>query len=431
MAEMVIMTDGEQRGNLKIITLGCRLNTYESEVIRGLIGQSDLSEGPPLFVVNTCSVTEDAKRQSRREVRKIRARHSDAKIYVTGCASQLNPELYAGIADRVIGNADKLSRSSYAINADKLIMRDMNQLSRNDHGNIVTSFTGKSRAFVEIQNGCDHKCTFCSIPLSRGNNRSTPQDHIIHQISLLSKAGYNEVTLTGVDITNYGTDIGTNFSALVGSILKSVPTLDRLRLSSLDVAEVDNELIRLFATNDRLMPHIHLSLQSGDNMILKRMRRRHCREQIYAFCETMRSVRRDVVFGSDVIAGFPTETDEMFENTYNLLRELDFYFIHVFPFSANTNTVAARMPQVKGAIIKHRARTLRDLAAANFRRLQNTLIGTRQKVLLEKEHCGKTEQYVDLTLSHHADQKLVGAIIEVKVDSISDGKLLCTQTTNI
>lgn len=404
---------------VRIVTLGCRLNIFESEVIRKLTSNID----EELFIVNTCSVTNAAIRQSHAEVKRIRNKYPNAKIYVTGCSAQLKPELYESLADRVIGNSKKLDAESYsAALAISPIIEDISSAITTSQ-NILTEFSGRTRAFIEIQNGCNHRCTFCSIPLSRGNSRSTPPDHIIKQISLLVDKGYLDITLTGVDITDYGIDIDTSFSTLVRNILEQVPALPRLRLSSIDVAEVDNELIRLFATHNRLMPHIHLSLQAGNDMILKRMKRRHTRDQVYAFCDVMRAVRPNIMFGTDIITGFPTETDDMFQDGVNMIKDIGFAFLHVFPFSANDNTPAARMPQVHSAVIKERAGILRRLASDNSHKIRKSLIGTTQKVLLETDSSGKTENYIDIRLSESVPR--TGQILSVLAEREEDGQLIC------
>ena len=356
----------ENSSSNQVITFGCRLNTYESEVIKDLSHQAGL-EGA--VIINTCAVTAEAERQARQTIRRLRRDNPTADIIVTGCGAQINPKRYADMPEvtRVIGNDEKMKIATYQSfegTAEKILVNDIMSV-KETAGHLVSGFEGKARAFVQVQNGCDHRCTFCTIPYGRGNSRSVPLGEIVAQIRQLISGGYQEVVLTGVDITSYGGDLPGNptLGQTIKRLLALVPELKRLRLSSLDPVEIDEDLWRLIAEEERLMPHLHLSLQAGDDMILKRMKRRHLRDDAIGFCQRARSYRPDVAFGADLIAGFPTETDEMFENTYNIVQECDLTFLHIFPYSARSNTPASKMPQVEKAIIKERAARLRYAGA--------------------------------------------------------------------
>src|SRR4051794_2460406 len=348
----------------KLITLGCRLNTFESEVMRGHAAAAGLSDA---IIVNTCAVTAEAERQARQAIRKARRENPQAKIIVTGCAAQIAPEKYAALpeVDHVLGNSEKLEAASFQRIADgsandRIAVSDI-MLVKETAAHLISGFAERSRAFVEIQQGCDHRCTFCIIPFGRGNNRSVPVGEVVARVRKLVDNGFREIVLTGVDITGYGSDLpGTpQLGQLVRRILALVPELERLRLSSLDVIEVDDELLRLIGEEPRLMPHLHLSLQAGDDMILKRMKRRHLRGDAIRFSEQVRRLRPDVVLGADLIAGFPTEDEAMFRNSLALVEECGLTFLHVFPFSARHGTPAAKMPQVPGDVRRERAGRLR------------------------------------------------------------------------
>ncbi|MGI9464801.1 MAG: tRNA (N(6)-L-threonylcarbamoyladenosine(37)-C(2))-methylthiotransferase MtaB, partial [Aestuariivirgaceae bacterium] len=344
-------------GAAQVITFGCRLNTYESEVMRSHAKACGLDDA---VIINTCAVTAEAQRQARQAIRRARRDNPDSRIIVTGCAAQIDPDGFAGMdeVDHVLGNEEKLQAESYAFGVEreeKVQVNDIMSVTETA-GHLIDGFAGRTRAFVQIQNGCDHRCTFCIIPFGRGNSRSVPAGDVVRQIQVLLENGYKEIVLTGVDITSYGADLpGTpSLGNLVRRILKTVPALPRLRLSSIDSIEADAELMAAFAEEDRLMPHVHLSVQSGDDMILKRMKRRHLRADSIAFCNELRDLRPDVVFGADIIAGFPTETEEMFDGSLRLVEECGLTFLHVFPYSARPGTPAARMPQVPGDIVKRR-----------------------------------------------------------------------------
>jgi threonylcarbamoyladenosine tRNA methylthiotransferase MtaB len=375
-----------------VITFGCRLNAYESEAIRVRVAEAGLDNA---VIVNTCAVTAEAVRQSRQEIRKLRRERPGARIIVTGCAAQTEPDTYAQMqeVDLVLGNREKLEAKSYAGFAatERVRVNDIMSV-KETASQFVESFDGKSRAFLQVQNGCDHRCTFCIIPYGRGNSRSVGVGAVVEEARRLTQNGYGEIVLTGVDLTSYGADLpGTpTLGALVRKILKLVPELKRLRLSSIDSIEADAELMTAIAEEERLMPHFHLSAQSGDDMILKRMKRRHARAHTIAFCEEVRRLRPEAAFGADLIAGFPTETEEMFDNTLKLVDEAGLSTLHVFPFSARKGTPAARMPGLPRAIAKERAARLRAKGGeAQAKRLAG-LVGSEQMLLMEKAGLGRT-----------------------------------------
>ncbi len=391
----------------EIITFGCRLNSYESEVMREHATTNDLSNA---IIFNTCAVTAEAERQARQAIRKARRENPDARIIVTGCAAQINPEAFAEMpeVDNVLGNEEKLDASAYRFSdfgistSEKIKVNDIMSVTETA-GHLISTFAARARAFVQIQNGCDHRCTFCIIPFGRGNSRSVPIGVIIDQIKKLMDNGYREIVLTGVDITSFGADLpGTpSLGKLIQTILNQIPDLLRLRLSSIDSVEVDDALLEAIS-DTRLMPHLHLSLQSGDNMILKRMKRRHLRDHSIRFCQDVKKLRPDMVFGADLIAGFPTETDDMFANTLGLVDECDLTFLHVFPYSARTGTPAARMPQVDGAIIKKRAKALRDKGEMALHKRARILDDTKADVLVETELSGRTQHFMAVKLEKKA-----------------------------
>jgi len=368
-----------------------------------------------VVIFNTCAVTGEAERQACQAIRKVRREKPDAKIIVTGCAAQIHPEKFAEMAevDYVVGNEAKIKAETYlALNDSRIHITDM-QLVRDTALHLVQGFEGMTRAFVQVQNGCDHRCTFCVIPYGRGPSRSVPLQTVINQIQVLVGQGYPEIALTGVDITSYGQDLDGEMTLgkLVRAVLEAVPSLMRLRLSSLDPVEVDEDLWRLIADEPRLMPHLHISLQAGDDMILKRMARRHLRQDIIDFCARARSLRPDVIFGADIIAGFPTETDEMFENTLTLVRDLDMTWLHVFPFSSRSGTPASRMPQVRGEIRKARAARLRDVGDAAVIRHLESLIGQRFDVHVEQPLMARAPSFAEVVLSAPAQ---TGRVITVE-----------------
>jgi threonylcarbamoyladenosine tRNA methylthiotransferase MtaB len=405
-----------------VVTFGCRLNTYESEVMKReakAAGLDELKGGAVIF--NTCAVTSEAVRQAKQSIRKARRENPDARIIVTGCAAQTDPAAFADMTevDLVLGNEEKLKSHNYRALPDfgvndfeKARVNDIMSV-RETATHMVDAIEGRARAFVQVQNGCDHRCTFCIIPYGRGNSRSVPMGAVVEQIKRLAGNGYAEVVLSGVDMTSYGADLpgAPRLGKLVKTILRQVPDVRRLRLSSIDSIEADEDLLEAVATESRLMPHLHLSLQSGDDMILKRMKRRHLRDQSIQFCQDVRSLRPDIVFGADIIAGFPTETDEMFENSIRIVEECGLTHLHVFPFSPREGTPAARMPQVRRDIVKQRAARLRAAGEAAYRRHLESLVSTRQQVLVEREGLGRTEGFTLVAL----DQGAAGEIIEVDI----------------
>lgn len=386
-----------------VITFGCRLNTYESEVIKEALVAAGGSQETIVF--NGCAVTEEAERQLRQSIRKHRRDKPEARIIVTGCAAQINPAKYAAMAevDQVIGNEEKLKPESYgAFDTEhpKILVNDIMSVTETA-SHLISGFDGRARAFVQVQTGCNHRCTFCIIPFGRGNNRAVPIGEIVSQIRRLVENGYQEVVLTGVDITDYGKDLpgSPSFGQMVKRLLTLVPELPRLRLSSVDVAEIDPELKTLILNEPRLMPHLHISLQSGDDMILKRMKRRHTRMQVVEFCKEIKTYRPEVAFGADIITGFPTETEEMFLNTLNLVDEAGLSYLHVFPYSEREGTAAARMPQVAKPIRKERASRLRAAGEQALLKHLQAKIGLQESVLVEKETEGRCEDFTPVRLS--------------------------------
>ncbi len=411
-----------------VVTFGCRLNAAESEVIRREAERAGFRD---TVVVNTCAVTAEAVRQARQAIRALRRERPQAKIVVTGCAAQTEPQTFAAMAetDRVIGNAEKLSaggwtraRAAFDVaDAPKAIVNDIMSV-RETAAHLIDSFAGRTRAFVQVQNGCDHRCTFCIIPYGRGNSRSVPIGAVVDDVRRLVANGYWEVVLTGVDITSYGADLpgAPQLGTLVKQILKHVPELKRLRLSSIDSVEADRDLLDALANEARLMPHLHLSLQAGDDLILKRMKRRHSRGDAIAFCDAVRRLRPDMVFGADIIAGFPTETEAMFSRSLDLVDECGLTHLHVFPFSARPGTPASRMPQLDRRVVKDRAGRLRARGAQALVRHLESQIGSTRRVLTEAHDGGRTEQF---TLVKLATPVAPGALVEVKI-AAHDGRQL-------
>jgi threonylcarbamoyladenosine tRNA methylthiotransferase MtaB len=405
--------------SVDVVTFGCRLNTYESEVIKREAGAAGVDDA---VVVNTCAVTAEAVRQARQTIRKLKRERADVRIVVTGCAAQTQPEDFAQMAEveRVIGNEEKLDARAWS-SGDKIAVSDIMTV-RDMRAHSIDSIDGRARAFVQVQNGCDHRCTFCIIPFGRGNSRSLSVSDVVAQVRRLTESGYREVVLTGVDITSYA-DGDMRLGALVKRILRDVPELARLRLSSIDSVEADADLFDAFANEPRLMPHLHLSLQAGDDLILKRMKRRHSRDQSIAFCEQVRRLRPDVAFGADIIAGFPTETEEMFARSLDLVDECGLTTLHVFPFSPRPGTPAARMPHLDRAVARERARRLREKGEAALRAHLTGEVGTTRRVLAEQATLGRTEQFVpvrlaapvapgeilDLTIADHDGRQLLAA----------------------
>ena len=401
---------------VRVITLGCRLNAYESEVMHRHALDAGIGRA---IIVNTCAVTAEAVRQAGQTVRRLRREDPTARIIVTGCAAQLEPERFAAIdgVDHVVGNAEKLDAATFhdlaAGHLDRIAVNDIMRV-RETAGHLIDGFGSRARAYVEIQNGCDHRCTFCIIPFARGPSRSAPAGAIVDQVRRLVAAGYQEVVLTGVDITAYGADLPgeATLGRLVRQILRHVPELPRLRLSSIDQVEVDRHLLDAIASEDRLMPHFHLSMQSGDDMILKRIKRRHLRADAIRFCADVRSVRPDVVFGADLIAGFPTETEPMFDQTLDIVDTCGLTYLHVFPYSRRPGTPAARMPQVAGNLIKERAGRLRSKGRAALEAYFADQIGRVTDVLMERDEVGRTPQFAEVSIaSSHAPGHLVPVTI--------------------
>lgn len=397
----------------EIVTFGCRLNAYESEVMRGHARAAGLSE---VVIVNTCAVTSEAERQARQTIRKLRRERPGAKIVVTGCAAQIDPDRFAAMpeVDRVLGNQEKLAPESWGLAATERVAVNDIMSVKETAAHLISGFEDRARAFIQAQQGCDHRCTFCIIPFGRGPSRSVPIGAMVEQVRALVAAGYREVVLTGVDITSYGPDLpgAPSLGQMIRRLLAAVPELPRLRLSSLDPVEIDDDLWRLIENEPRLLPHLHLSLQAGDDMILKRMKRRHSRADAVAFCERARSVRPDVVFGADLIAGFPTETDEQFDNTLRLVADCGLTWLHVFPYSPRPGTPAARMPQVHGTVRRERAARLREAGEAAAARTLAAMVGRRASVLMEKPDMGRTEHFAEIRLSgDFAPGSLVDATI--------------------
>ena len=408
-------------------TLGCRLNAYETEAMKDLAREAGVSGA---HVVNTCAVTAEAVRKARQEIRRIARETPGATIIVTGCAAQTEPETFAAMPEvtRVIGNHEKMLPGTWAALTPDLIGRtervqvDDILSVRETAGHLIDGFGSRARAYVQVQNGCDHRCTFCIIPYGRGNSRSVPAGVVVEQIKRLVGAGYHEVVLTGVDLTSWGPDLPGQpaLGDLVQKILRLVPDLARLRISSIDSIEADPALIDAIAGEPRLMPHLHLSLQAGDDMILKRMKRRHLRDDAIRFCHAMRAARPDLVYGADIIAGFPTETEAMFENSLALARECGLTWLHVFPYSPRKGTPAARMPQVPVAEVRARAARLRDLGAVMAAEHLAAQVGRDHRVLMESPRMGRTEQFTEVRFA--ADQP-VGQIVAARIQG-QDGRQL-------
>ena len=388
-------------------TLGCRLNAYETEAMKELAAGAGLQGA---VVVNTCAVTAEAVRKARQEIRRLRRENPAAKLIVTGCAAQTEPETFAAMAevDHVIGHTEKMQPETWArmapdfIGDSQRVQVDDIMSVRETAGHLIDGFGTRSRAYVQVQNGCDHRCTFCIIPFGRGNSRSVPAGVVVDQIKRLVDAGYNEVVLTGVDLTSWGADLPATprLGDLVMRILRLVPDLPRLRISSIDSIEADENLMQAIATEPRLMPHLHLSLQHGDNLILKRMKRRHAREDAIRFCQEARQLRPGMTFGADIIAGFPTETEAHFQNSLDLVQDCGLTWLHVFPYSPRQGTPAARMPQVQGGAIKERAARLRALGAQQVQAHLAGQVGQRHAVLLENPRMGRTEHFTEVRFDH-------------------------------
>ena len=410
--------------SLEVVTFGCRLNIYESELIEKHAKKAGIDNA---IIFNSCAVTKEAERKLKQAIRKAKKDLPDRKILVTGCAVQISAEKYAKMpeVDNVFGNHEKLIENTYeklAINSEPILVNDIMSIKDTVH-QMVDGIENKSKAFLQIQNGCNHRCTFCIIPYGRGNSRSVPVGEIVKYAQNLVDKGYKELVLTGVDITDYGLDLPgkPSLGNMIGRLLKMVSGIQRLRLSSVDVAEIDDELFDIITKEHRFMPHLHLSLQAGDDMILKRMKRRHSRQQVIDFCNKVWKFRPELILGADVIAGFPTETDEMFQNTYDLVDELNIMHLHVFPYSSRENTPAARMPQVDGKIIKNRAKRLRDLRDQLMQKHINSKIGKEEIILAESDNHGYTEDYCKVISKKDLKK---GEIYKVTISSIFDGQLM-------
>lgn len=409
----------------KFATLGCRLNAYETEAMKELSAGAGLENA---VIVNTCAVTAEAVRKARQEIRKLRRENPDARLIVTGCAAQTEPKTFSDMeeVDVVIGNTEKMQAGTWSglagdFGTEPVQVDDIMSVTETA-GHLIDGFGTRSRAYVQVQNGCDHRCTFCIIPYGRGNSRSVPAGVVVEQIKRLVGRGYNEVVLTGVDLTSWGADLPSEprLGDLVMRILKLVPDLARLRISSIDSIEVDENLMQAIATEPRLMPHLHLSLQHGDDMILKRMKRRHLRDDAIRFVQAARAVRPDMTFGADIIAGFPTETEAMFENSLKLVKDCDLTWLHVFPYSAREGTPAARMPAVHGVDIKSRAARLRAAGEQQVNRHLNAQVGKVHRVLMESPHMGRTEQFTEVRFK---TPRTEGQIVSAIILSQGDGRL--------
>ena len=406
----------------KIITLGCRLNTFESEIMRELARDAELDD---TIIINTCAVTEEAERQARQTIRRAARDNPLARIIVTGCAAQLTPKAFADMeeVDRVLGNEEKLDPARLAGDGPAVQVADIMTV-RETAPHLISAMQGRARAFVQIQQGCDHRCTYCIIPFARGPNRSVATEAVIGQVRGLVETGHREVVLTGVDICSYDAAGAGNLGALVGRLLGEIPDLERLRLSTLDPAAIDDELLRLFAEQPRLMPHLHLSLQAMNDMILKRMKRRHGRAEAFEVVRRAREARPDAVFGADLIAGFPTETDAMFENTITAVGDLNFAHLHVFPYSPRPGTPAAAMPEVPGPVRKARAARLRAIGDEGLKRFLTGRAGTMAQVLVEKGRQGLSQHFALVKLDFDAEP---GAIVEAQITAAGDGFLLASR----
>ena len=409
-------------------TLGCRLNAYETEAMKDLAASAGL-EGA--VIVNTCAVTAEAVRKAKQEIRRLRRENPDATLIVTGCAAQTEPETFAAMPEvsRVIGNSEKMQAATWAglavpdlIGVTERVQVDDIMSVRETAGHLIDGF-GRHRAYVQVQNGCDHRCTFCIIPFGRGNSRSVPAGVVVDQIKRLVDRGFLEVVLTGVDLTSWGADLPgePRLGDLVMRILRLVPDLARLRISSIDSIEVDAALMGAIATEARLMPHLHLSLQAGDDLILKRMKRRHLRDDAIRFCEEVRKLRPQMVFGADIIAGFPTETEAMFENSVSLIKACGLTFLHVFPYSPRKGTPAARMPQVRGPVIKARAARLRAAGEVALAGHLAGQVGRQLPVLTEGARMGRTEGFAEVDFGEVQPE---GRIVEAMILGVQGGRLV-------
>lgn len=409
-------------------THGCRLNACETEAMREMAGDAGLGDA---VVVNTCAVTAEAVRKARQDIRKLRRENPSARLIVTGCAAQTEPSTFSAMpeVDMVVGNLEKMRTETWA----RLAEEPLGDVERNMVGDVMSAteaadcrgdgFGRRARAHVQIQNGCDHRCTFCIIPYGRGNSRSATADAIVERIGRLAERGCNEVVLTGVDLTNWGAELpgGPRLGDLVLRILRETPDLPRLRLSSMDSIEADDALMRAIAEEPRLMPHLHLSLQSGDDMILKRMKRRHLRDDAIRFCEEARRLRPGIVFGADIIAGFPTETEAMFENSLRLVEECGLTWLHVFPYSQRPGTPASRMPQVDGRAIRERAARLRAAGEARARKHLDRQIGRELSAVVERPRMARAEDFTGIAL---ASDRIAGSLDSFRIEGHDGARLI-------
>ncbi len=460
------MIQEEGDSTFEVITFGCRLNSFESEIIKNAVKESNQKN---LVVFNSCAVTAEAERQLRQKIRKYKKENPQAKIVVTGCAAQINPEKYAKMVeiDLILGNQEKLEAKNYQFALDRKYSKQIKNSPKNKQNSeifhkdqlflnerksnaeflqenelvkikvndimsvedtapqLVSYFENRTRAFLEIQNGCNHRCTFCIIPFGRGNSRSVPLGEIVKNVKELVKNGHQEIVLTGVDISDYGKDLAVpiTLSQMIRRLLNIVPELSRLRLSSIDVAEIDQEFFDILANEPRLMPYLHLSVQSGDDLILKRMKRRHTRAQVIEFCQKARKIRPEITFGADIIAGFPTESEEALQNSINLIKEADLIFTHIFPYSSRQGTPASKMPQIDKKIIKHRAKKLREAGNLQLKQYLAKQIGKILSVIIEKDNYGKSDNFLDVKFV--GSKKLInGQIYDLKITSVDNCQLI-------
>tara|TARA_B110000444_G_scaffold227882_1_gene233304 strand:- start:470 stop:1741 length:1272 start_codon:yes stop_codon:yes gene_type:complete len=412
----------DQKSNPEVVTFGCRLNTVESEIIKNHAIKAGLNNAT---IFNTCGVTEAAEKQAIKEIKKIKKENPKTQIIVTGCAVQINPTKYKKLSevDVVLGNHEKLQVDSYRLKSPSDNFQISNIMERKKMGeHLISGFGKRTRAFIQIQQGCDHRCTFCIIPFGRGNSRSLPVENIAKQINILLEQGYKEAVLTGVDISSYGQDLSVKHSlgSMVKQLLVMLPNLKRLRLSSLDPAVIDDELLEIISTEPRLMPHLHFSVQAGSDLILKRMKRRHSREGLISLCKKIKQLRPEIVFGADIIVGFPTETEENFSDTLRIVDEADLTYLHVFPFSARPETPAARMPQVERKIIKKRSEILRIKGDKIKTEYFKSLIGKEVTALVEKGDRGYTESFAPIKFKEPVKR---GKIVSAKISGFSNERL--------
>ncbi|MDH5723532.1 MAG: tRNA (N(6)-L-threonylcarbamoyladenosine(37)-C(2))-methylthiotransferase MtaB [Alphaproteobacteria bacterium] len=406
----------------ELVTFGCRLNFYESEVMKEHAKNAGLKD---TIIFNTCAVTKEAERQARQAIRRARRNNPQAKIIVTGCSAQITPQTYAQMeeVDQIIGNDLKLKAESWGIESEEKVLVNDIMSVKETASHLIDGYEDHARAFLQVQNGCDHRCTFCIIPFGRGNSRSVPIGVIAEHVKHLVEQGYNEIVFTGVDVTSYGHDLPgkPTLGQMIRRILALIPELPRIRLSSLDPVEIDEDMWRLIAEEPRFCSHLHLSLQAGDDMILKRMKRRHLRQDVIEVCKKARDLRPDIAFGADIIAGFPTETDEMFKNTMNIVEECDITYLHVFPYSEREGTPAAKMPQVDPALRKERAARLRKLGEKQLEGLMQKNTNKDLEIVIEKGGKGRASNFLEIITSRPYE---VGQLVKIKTSKeVIDGTL--------